>query len=61
MVPGSGCGRIAQLTKIEAEIHAVSRVLQAALDNEDFPHTSDRTQETDGNIEAEPARKSLSD
>jgi hypothetical protein len=31
MIPGSGCGRIAQLTKIEAEIHAVSRVLQVAL------------------------------
>jgi hypothetical protein len=33
MIPGSGCGRIAQLTKIEAEIHAVSRVLQVAPSN----------------------------
>jgi hypothetical protein len=30
MIPGGGCGRLAQLTKIEAEIHAVSQVLQVA-------------------------------
>jgi hypothetical protein len=31
MIPGTGCGRLARLAKIEAEIHAVSRVLQLAL------------------------------
>jgi hypothetical protein len=30
MIPGGGCGRLAQLAKIEAEIHAASRVLQVA-------------------------------
>ena len=31
MIPGGGCGRLAQINEIEAEIHAVSRVLQVAL------------------------------
>jgi hypothetical protein len=36
MIPGGGCGRFAQLSKIEPEIHTVSQVLEVAGSTEDL-------------------------